>query len=220
MRQFAVIGLGNFGSRVVKRLTDEGFPVLAVDKDPVRVEYVQAYVTQAIQTDATVQGSLDNLGFGDMETAIVSLGDNFEASVMVTMSLKELEVPNIIVKGISREHKKILELLGANKVVFPEEDAAIHLAKTIAQPGILDHFSLVEGYSIVELLTPESFVGHSLLELNLRRRFKVECLAIKSENGNSNTTIQVIPSADTLIKDGDRLILLATDADIENFQKE
>ncbi len=219
MRQFAVIGLGNFGSQVARYLGESGFPVLAVDIDQVAVEAVQPYVTQSIQTDATAPGALDNLGLGDVDTALVSLGDNLETSVMVTMTLSELEVPSIIVKGSSREQKTILELLGATKVVFPEEDAALRLAKTMSDPGILDHFSLVEGYSIVEVVSPRDFDGKTLLDLNLRRTYGVECLAIKHTDIDGNEEINVIPSADMALSPRDRLILLAPDENLADFRK-
>ena len=219
MKQFAIIGLGNFGSKVARHLAESDFPVLAIDIDPVAVETIQPFVTQAIQTDATVAGALNNLGFGDVDTALVAFGDDLESSVMVTITLTELEVPNIIVKGSSREQKAILELLGANQVVFPEEDAAMRLARTISDPGILDHFSLVEGYSIVEVLSPEIFDGKTLLDLNLRRTYGVECLAIKQINRDDEESITVIPSADMELSHGDRLILLAPDDSLSKFRK-
>ncbi|MFP4460345.1 MAG: potassium channel family protein [Candidatus Zixiibacteriota bacterium] len=219
MRQFAVIGLGNFGSRVARHLGKRGFPVIAIDMSPTRVEMIQSFVTQAIQIDATAPDALSKLGIGDLDAAVVSLGDDLESSVMVTMSLKEVGVKNIIVKGISREHSKILKLLGATQVVFPEEDAALRLARTITEPGILDHFSIVEGYSIIEIHSPYNFAGKTLAELNLRRRYGVECLAIKTVVDDKEQDFRVIPSPDQKLGVNDRLILLAPDDNLAKFRE-
>lgn len=215
LHQFAVIGLGSFGSRVARILGGKDLPVLAIDCDPLRVESMQDHVTQAIQLDATQHDALKNLGIQDLDTVIISLGDDFESSVLVTMILKELGVKEIIVKGVSREHRAILELLGASKVIFPEEDAAGRLARTLMEPNILDHMPLSDDHSIVEIVAPQAFAGKSLTELNLRRNYGVECLAIRS---HADGRFNVIPSADMKIHKGDSMVVLALEENLEKLK--
>ena len=158
MKQFAVVGLGGFGYRVAKHLSERGHNVLAIDKDPLRVELVQDMVTQAVHLDATSQAAMATLGLEDIDSAVIAIGDNLEASVLITMILKELGVQDIIVEGTSREQRKILTILGARRVIIPEEDAATRLATTLAESSIVDNLSSIAGHSILEIMSPKEFV--------------------------------------------------------------
>ncbi len=215
-REFAVIGLGSFGGKVAETLAFLGVPVVGVDKNRQRVDAFRGVITQPVRADVTDREQFLALGLEGIDIAVVSLGTDIEASVLATIFLREQGIKHITVKGISPEHKKILRLMGATQVIFPEEEMAKRLAHSLLSPNILDYIPLVPGYSIVELLAPPSFWEKSLLELNVRRAYGVEVLAIKSRGDKD---IKVIPSALERIEEGDTLILLGKDEDIKTLRE-
>jgi len=219
MRQFAVIGLGHFGSTVARELAHKGLPVVAVDLNPVRVDELRGEVTHAVVGDATEASFIASSGIGEVDIAMVALGDDIEASVLVTLNLAESGIENIIVKGISDEHGKILKAVGAKKVIFPEKEMAQRIATSLAAPNIIDHIPLTEGYSIVELITPSVFAGKTLLDLNLRREYGVELLAIKRASPEDIPPVIVVPGAGEIIKEGDKLVVLGSEEDVGLIQE-
>ena len=219
MRLFAVFGLGNFGSTVAVALADKGQSVLAVDLDPARVDEVRNKVTHAVVGDVTDPSFLSSVGISEVDEALVALGDDLEASVLTTLYLSESEVKHILVKGISEEHESILLAVGAHQVVFPENYMAKRLASSLAAPNIIDHIPLTEGYSIIELVTPGAFHHKSLLELNLRREYGVELLAIKRADPDRDPDVVVVPGAGEVIEPDDKLIILGAEKDVEQLQE-
>ncbi len=215
MKQFAVIGLGNFGLNVALKLSDMGMPVLVIDKDPAKIESISGKVAYARVADATDKKSLESAGVAAVNTAVVSLGKQIEPSVMATIILKELGVPEIIVKGTTPEHGKILKLVGASYVVFPDADMAERIAQKIISPNIVEHIPLLPGYSIVELKAPPTFWGKTLLDLNLRRNYGVEVLVIRR-----GEEVKVIPSAVDKIQEGDTLVILGKNEDLQKLKTE
>ncbi len=215
MRQFAVIGLGNFGLNVALKLAAMDMPVIAVDRDSAKVEGIRDKVAYAVVADATDKRALQAAGIAAVDAAVVSLGKQIEPSVMTTIILKELGVPEIIVKGISPEHGKILKLVGASYVVFPDADMAERIAQKITSPNIVEHIPLLPGYSIVELKAPPTFWGKTLLDLNLRRNYGVEVLVIRR-----GEEVKVIPSAMDKIVQGDTLVILGKNEDLQKLKSE
>jgi len=218
MRQFAVIGLGDFGSTVAKSLAERGLPVIGVDIDHERVDVVRDVVAYAVTGDATDATFLGGLGIADVDVALVALGDLIEASVLVTLYLHESDVKQIVVKGISEEHREILMAVGAHKVIFPEKEIAERVANWLAAPNIIEHLPLTEGYNIVELVAPDIFCDKSILELNLRREYGVELLAIKRADPESKPNVVVVPGAGEIIRKKDKLIMMGSDKDIQQIQ--
>lgn len=218
MRQFAVIGLGNFGSTVAKELARKGLQVVAVDLNPSRAEDLRGVVTHAVVGDATEGQFIASSGIGEVDVAIVALGDDIEASVLVTLNLAECGIPEIIAKGISEEHGRVLSAVGATKIVYPEKEIAQKIASAIAAPNIIDHIPLTEGYIIVEMLTPKDFEGKTLLDLNLRREYGVELLAIKRALPEDKPSVIVVPGAGEIIKKADKLVILGSEEDVQSIQ--
>ena len=215
MRQFIVVGLGKFGMEVALALASNGMQVLAIDKDPRKTEAIADKVTYAVRADATDQKELAALGLSGADAAIVSLGNKIEDSVLATMILKEFGIPEVIVKGISKEHGKILKLVGATEVVFPEEDMARKIAQKIMHPNIIEHIPLLPNYSIVEIIAPKTFQGKTLLELNLRREYGVEVLMIRR-----GTNVRMVPAATMeKIQEGDILLMLGKNEDLEKIRQ-
>jgi len=222
MRQFAVIGLGNFGANMAIKLCDLGHPVLAIDNSEAAMETVRDQVTQPVVADALDRRVLESLGVGDVDCAIVSLGSRVDASILLTLYLKELGIKEIVVKAVSEDHKRILGMIGATTVILPEKDTAIRTAYALANPNIVDRVPLAPGFSILEMTTPPDFVGKSLLELEIRSKYNIEIVAIKNSSNvpEEQSKIVVIPSSSHRLKKDDVLVVIASDKNMEQFHKD
>jgi len=212
----AVIGLGNFGMTVAQLLHDRGHDVLVIDGKRELVQKAREFSSQAVALDCTKREMLERLGLRDVDVAIVSLGENLSASILVTLYLKEMQVKRIMVKAINEDHKRILELIGATDVIFPEREVALKVAASIDAPNILDYLPLPEGFQVVEWKPPESFVGKSLGELAMRREYGVQVIAV--EEGD-NHRVQLAVSPDYQVKGGDVFVILGRAEDIEKLKK-
>jgi trk/ktr system potassium uptake protein len=176
----AVIGLGRFGRALARALAAERWPVLAVDREMLYVEQISNVVDKAICMDSTNEEALASAGIQDMSAVVVAVGTHsVETSIMTTALLKQLGVPRIIARSTNPLHGRILRLVGAHEVINPEEEAADRLARSIIQPGIIDLRALSGDIVISEVSIPSSFVGRSLLELDVRRRYGVSILAVR-----------------------------------------
>ena len=216
MPNFAVIGLGSFGYYVSRYLAEHGFEVLAIDMDESQVENVKPFVEKAVIADASNKEVLEQLGLQDMDAVIVSVGDRIDASTLITLYLRELKVKQIIVKAITEDHGKILNLIGATEVIFPERDVAMKVSESLANPNILDSLSLGPEYSIVQLAPPTKFLRKSLKELDIRNKYGVHVIAIKEMIPEN---LIVVPRADYVIKDSDILLVLGKLEDIEKLRQ-
>lgn len=205
MATFLIVGLGTFGSEVAKHLFQAGHEVIGIDNDRQIVQELKDSLTDVFYGDATEVATLKEIGVEEVDTAIVSLGNKMEASILAVLHLKELKVKNIIAKALNEDHKKILEALGANEIVFPEKDMAIRVASRIVSPNIIDYLPLTSEYIIVETAPLEEWVGHSLKELNLRQKYEINIIAIKQIVLEK---FIAVPSGDYIIKDSDALIIL------------
>ncbi len=146
---------------------------------------------------------------------MVSLGDRIDASIMVTLHLKELGAERIVVKAVSEDHRKVLEMVGATEVVFPEMDKAIKTAKTLSFPNALDYLPLAPGFSIVEIAPPKAFIGKTLAELDLRNKYHVQVIAVRELIPDR---INLVPKADCVIKDSDIMVILGRDEDLNKIK--
>jgi trk system potassium uptake protein TrkA len=215
MDEFAVIGLGNFGAMVTRKLYEYGCRVTAVDSNKTRVQDMQEQCHQAIFADATDRRFLQNLEVDKFDSFIVSTGDNEHASILITLHLKEMKAHRIIVKANSSDHSKILLAVGADEAIIPEEEVAVKLARSLSQPNLLDFLPLSEEYSIAELAPPNSFMGKSIIDLELRTKYHVEVIAIKDILTGE---FKFIPGGDFKIKDTDILVILGKEDDIEKIR--
>lgn len=217
MRTFAVIGLSAFGYYVTKYLAERGFKVLAVDADESKIEKISNLAFKAVVADARDKNVLENLGITDFDVVIVSLGDKIDASVLVTLYLKELGVKEIITKATTEDHGKILDRIGASTVIFPEREVAYRLAKSLENINILDAIPLGPGITILEFAPPNSFLGKTLRELDVRNRYGIQIVVIKElvpEN------LVIVPNPDHRVKDSDILIGIGRDKDFEKLLQE
>lgn len=218
MRQFAVIGLGRFGSSVATTLSEKGCQVLAIDINDATVQDYSEIVTHSVCVDATDEKALKAVGIENIDVAVVSVGD-IEASILITLILKELGVKEVISKSRSQQQAKVLGRIGVDRVVFPERDMGIRLANMLTSPKISEHIELSAECSIVEIQPPKEFIGQSLKKLNLRVEFGLNIVAIKNVDKEGVVTFNTIPEADYEIKPNDKLMIVGPNKNIDKLKK-
>ncbi|MBE9504821.1 MAG: TrkA family potassium uptake protein [Proteobacteria bacterium] len=216
MRRFAVIGLGHFGSSAARKLYEDGHDVIAIDINKNRVQDIKESSSQAIVADVSERETLEAIGINDVDVVIISLGEKLDASILVTLYLKEMGIKEIVVKAITDDHAKILKILGATDVVFPEKDMAIRVAERLSSPTVLDQIEFMEGYSVVEIEAPKSFHGADLISADIRNRYGLSVILIRKKGEGGE--VLVTPKATDKIEEGDILVLLGEDANIEKFK--
>lgn len=212
-KQFAVIGMGRFGSSVAKNLHKVGFEVLAIDRDEHRIQEMLPYVTHGVQADTTDEEAMRALGLRNFDVVVVAIGQDIQASILTTLILKEMGVPQLIVKAQNELHGKVLAKIGADKVVYPERDMGQRVAHNLISPNILDYIELADDYSIVEIQATPQMVGKNLRQLDIRRRFGCNVMAIKNEHA-----MNISPRAEDEIHDGDILVVVGKNEDIRHFE--
>lgn len=190
MKNFLVIGLGEFGKSVAKTLYKGGATVLAIDSSEELVNNAidEKIVAEAIILDATDEVALRNVVRDDFDTAFVCLGSSIQNSILVTLHLKEMGINHIICKAVSHTQGKVLEKVGASEIIYAEELMGERLAYRVLKPTVIEHFRFSSEYSVIELEMPESYVGKSLMELDLRNKFEANVMAIKYSDGKMNVT--------------------------------
>lgn len=218
--QFAIIGLGNFGFAVAKTLAQRRCQVLCIDRSEERLERVRDIAIHAVQADATDEKVLREVGVGEVDCAVVSLGQHMEASLLVTMALKDIGVKQLVVKAVSSLHGRILKKLGVDRVVFPEADMGRRVAESLMAPSILDYLELGEGYGVAEVGAPQKFWGKNLADLRLRTDYGVTVLAIRRASKGGQPAIVITPSGAEIIQEGDILVIIGEDEKIEKLSAE
>lgn len=214
MKSYFVIGLGLFGQAVARQLCMLGAEVLVMDVRSDFVQQVSGDVTHAVVGDAQDKEVLRALGVRDFDCAILAIGDDLAASVLITMNLKELGVPYIVCKAHNETHRRVLEKLGADRVVIPEQEHAQRLGRSLHSHNVLEYIELSEEYGILEIPAPKAWVGKTLKELNVRAKLGVNIIAV----GNGKST-NVSPAADYQIREADMLAVLGDNYALEAVQK-
>ncbi|ACJ34262.1 potassium channel family protein [Anoxybacillus flavithermus] len=214
-KEFAVIGLGRFGGSVCRTLSEQGMEVLAIDINEDKVNEYASIASQAVVADSTDENVLKSLGIRNFDHVIVAIGDNIQASILTTLILKELGVEKITVKATNDYHEKVLKKIGADHIVHPERDMGERIANNMISNNVLDYLELSDRHSIVEIVANERLHGHSLLELDIRAKYGINIVAIKRNND-----IIVSPLASEVIYEGDILIVIGADRDIDRFENE
>ena len=214
MKSYIVIGLGLFGSSLAKNLCRLGAEVLAMDVHSELVQQIANEVTHAVVGDGQDKEVLKALGVRNFDCAIIAIGEDLAASVLTTMNLKELGVPYIFCKARNETHRKVLEKLGVDRVVIPEQEHAQRLARTLTSNNVLDYIELSDDHGILELPAPESWIGKTLKELNVRASLGINIIAVQCD-GKTN----VSPAANYRIALGDVLVVLGDTYSLEAVQK-
>ena len=216
MKQFVILGIGNFGHYLAIHLYKKGHEVLVIDKRSNRVTEIKDQVSQAVVADATDRKALEALGLDKMDAAVVCIGSVLSESILATLNLKDIGVGRVYAKALSEAHSRILEKIGASEVFFPEKDQAISLAERLHNPNMLDYLPFLEGYSIIQLAPPNRFIGKSLRELNLINKFGVQVVAVQEVVPER---LNLIPTAQFILKDSDIMILLGPNEALDELRK-
>ncbi|HUF46753.1 MAG TPA: TrkA family potassium uptake protein [Vicinamibacterales bacterium] len=219
-RHFAVIGLGRFGSSVATTLVELGQDVLGVDRDGANVQALADRVPHLLTLDAMDRRALVEAGMADIDVAIVSIGTNVETSLLIVMTLKELGVKQIIAKATTVMHGRILEMVGVDRVVYPEREVGRRMAHSLVVPNLLDYIGLSSDYGIIEIPAPAALVGRSLRDTALRATFGLTVIAIKRRGGSGQPMATLVaPSPDERIQAGDTLAIIGGNRELADFEK-
>jgi trk system potassium uptake protein TrkA len=222
--KYIIIGLGNFGASLAGKLTKIGHEVIGVDNDMSKVEAVKEDITHSICLDCTDAHAVNHLPLNDTDAVLVCIGEDQGANVMVTAMMRKMKVKRLISRAISPLHQTILEAMGVDEIVHPEEESASRWAKRLNIQGVVDSFELTEEYSIVEAQVPEKFIGQTVLEIGFKKKYDVVVLTtikkeIKKNLLGANTIvnkIQGVASSKTLIEKDDILVMYGH---VDNIEK-
>jgi len=215
MKRAVVIGLGIFGHHIARTLFENGFEVIAIDKNKDAIQRIKDYSTKAILADGTDKDVMEEIGISQNDIAIISFGEDLAASTLITLHLKQMKIKNIIVKAPNEEHKLILEKVGATDVVIPEMDIAKKVAKSLISPNVMDYIPLSEDYIISEIAPPTSFLGKTIRDLGLRAKYHIEVIAVRDVISDN---VHMVPPADFVVKDGEVLVVIGKEVDISKIK--
>jgi trk system potassium uptake protein TrkA len=212
--KFAVVGLGLFGKKLALELARMDHQVLAIDRDEEPVSVVQNEVNKAVIGDASKDDLLSELITPDFDALIVTLASNLEASLLTVLHAKEIGVDRIIAKSNGPEHTTILRRLGIDEIIMPEEDVATQLAETVGNPNVLDFLQLQDGYGMMECNVPDSFVGRSLRDMNLREEHGIQVIGVQT---GGTGEVDFVPSPNVPFEADDVLWMAGPDDALAEF---
>lgn len=211
-KQFAVLGIGRFGSKIARELFYKNQEVIAIDKDETIIDNIKDQVTHALVGDITDEIALKEAGITDCDVVIIAESSNMESNIVAAQICKSLGVPSVICKAQNTIHGRILSKLGVNQIVFPEQDTAIKLVNKLTSQGVLDYFDLGENVSIVGTKAPERWVGKQLADLDLRNKYNATVLAIR--RGEES---MVIPSWSSIVEKDDILVMFGKEDSLKKM---
>jgi trk system potassium uptake protein TrkA len=209
--EFLVVGLGRFGGNLGRTLVELGHEVLGVDADAKCVQEHRDVLTHVVEADSTSSVALRQIGAAEFRTAVVAIGGDIEASILTTAALADLGVPRIIAKAVTDAHGKILERVGAHKVVFPERDTGVRLGHSLTG-NIMDYIQLDQGFALVETVAPKALVGKALGEAQVRQRYGITVVCVKPAGGSFTYA-----TPDTVVQEGDILVVAGETGKAEAF---
>jgi len=224
MAKFLVIGLGVFGRQVALTLAQEGAEVIAVDMDMERVEEIHDYLAYAVKLDSTDPSALRSLGPTDMDAVVVAIGENFEANLLTSAYLKQMGVKKVITRASDPIHRRILEQVGVDEIVSPEDEVGRKTAHRLLRPNIMDYLDVAEDYKLIRIETPQEFIGKTLGEVDIRKNYHLNVISInkilpggdKDEEAEEITHVAV-PDSNTVLEEETVLVVVGKENDINNF---
>lgn len=214
MRKILIVGAGHFGYTLATELAERGPEVVVIDNDPNRAEEIKSKVTQVVVADGTSKEVLARFGH-DADVAVVAMGERIDASILATHFLKEIGVKRLISKATSVDHGRVLKLVGATQVVFPERDEAIRLATSLVTPNLLEFMQLSDDFNIVEVAVPNDFINKSIEQLDLRKEYGLQILAVQNPLDGK---INVLPAPTYAFKPDDVMIVIGDKDALQKIQ--
>ncbi len=213
MGEFAVIGLGRFGSSVARTLYELGHNVLAMDKDEAALREVIDHVTHAVQVDSTDPEALRAVGITNLDAVVVAIGEDIQESILTTLLLKDLGVKKVVAKAVDEQQRKVLEKVGADLVIFPERDMGERVAHSLASPNVLEYIALSPEYTIEEVNVPARLDGRTLGDLDLRSKFGANVLLIRRDS-----QLLLSPGTDVRLQTGDVLVVVGENRQLNRLE--
>lgn len=186
-KSIAVFGIGRFGKSLALRLADMGVDVMVVDNNPEDIEKIADKVTYAIEANLTDADAIQALGLDDIDTVVVAMGSDLQASIMSVMVAKEMGVPYVMAKASDERMGAILTKVGADKIIYPEEESGFRTARVLASESFIDYFDIAGTLCVLEMKPKPEWIGKNLIELNLRGNYKMNVIAIKDKRGTSSS---------------------------------
>ena len=214
MKSFCIIGLGKLGQTLAETLTADGKEVLVIDIDADKVNAIADTVTNAIIGDCTNDSVLKAAGVADYECAIVCIAENINANVLLTLKLKEMGIKKVISRAINDGHRRVLEKIGADLIIFPERDIGERLAFTLARDRVTD-FMEFKGFQIAEITVPTKWIGKTVIDLDIRKKYGITIVAVTATDG----TVTVSPSATRPFIAGDLISVAGSDEQVQSCLK-
>lgn len=216
--KFAVIGLGVFGSAIARKLTERGADVMAIDESEERVQQIASDVAFAVKLDATNQQALEAQNLREVDAVVVSIGSSFQEMLLCVFQLQEMKVNRIIARAQGPVQRKILEKMGVENILSPELEVANNVAEQLTNPGVLMCVRLPDEYEIIEVEAPSKVIGRTLEDIGLRKKYNINLVTVLRKAADGNThNIHGVPSADSVINDGDIILLFGLVKDINRF---
>lgn len=216
MKNIAIIGLSSFGYYLCKSLHEHGFNLMAIDIKEELVKEVKPFVRKAVIGDARDKNFLMQLGIQDFDIVIISVGNRMDSSILISLYMKELNIKEIIAKAINEDHAKILEKIGATRIIFPERDMGLRMANTLLSPNFLEFIPLTEGFSLIEISPTTAWTGKTLREIGLRKKYKIQVAMVRELLPEK----VVIPDGDYIFKDSDILYIIGSNESIIKMQSD
>lgn len=211
-QNFAIIGLGRFGGSICQTLIEAGQEVLAIDSNEDRVNEYMNIATHAVVANAQDEMTLRSLGIRNFDHVVVAIGEDIQASILVTLMVKEMGVPNVLAKAVNEYHARVLDKIGADMVVHPERDMGIRIAHKLVSRNILDYIELSSEFSLAEVrVSNPKFYNKTLAELNFRQRFSLTVVAIR----RSKTEVIASPAAEEMVRENDNLLVIGETDDVD-----
>lgn len=226
--RIAVIGLGRFGMVVARRLSAAGVEVIAIDNDRKLIEKVRDEVDLAVRLDSTDRDALLSQEIDKVDRCIVAIGEDFEAALLTAVHLLHFKGPEVICRAQTRFHAEVLEQIGVHRVVQPEREMGIHLARQLANPHLVDYIKLADGFTLIEYVAPKAFLGKSIRHLALRAQYDVNLVVIRRAFPQSDEAQPesepksrvFVPRPDEIIEAGDVLMVVGPDESLARLPKE
>jgi trk system potassium uptake protein TrkA len=223
-KQFAVIGIGQFGEAIAKSLSEKGAEVLAIDANHERVDYISPEVSYAVALDATDKKALLMQNIQDFDAVVISIGEQFEQLLLCAVNLIELKVKRIIARAKGDANKLILQKLGIEEIFQPEFEVGVLVAERLMNPSIVSYLQLPDGYSIAEIEPPQAIIGRTLGDIKLRDNYRINLITVKRDfevekEGEKITESHLtgVPQSTTVIEKQDNMLIFGKESDIQKF---
>lgn len=215
--KFAVIGLGQFGTAIAKKLSQMNSEVLAIDSDENTVESIKDDVSYAVTLDATDAKALKSQNIQEMDAVVVAIGENFQDLLLTTFALQELEVERIVARAQGPTQRKILEKMGIKEILSPEDEVGNNVAETLVNPHVLMSMQLPDEHQIIEVKAPKSTVNRTLEDIALRQKYQINLVTLMRPDKEGKPKIIGVPTADTMLQQDDTIVLFGTTEHLKRF---